>query len=386
MNFKLLLRYLVAEPVQVSGRERWRSVLASFIAILVIGAISHRYFDHQALPWIAASMGASAVILFSLSSSPLAQPWPFAGSHLISATVGVACVLWVGDPVWAAALSMAITVMLMFLTHTLHPPGGASALLPILMAEHVREVGFAYVLYPIGLNVALMLALAVVLNRWLLGRQYPVPPFEPHDELHHHADPRAMERTGITYDDLHSALADMDVYLDINEEQLTQIYKRAGVHAMRRRMGEMNCAQIMSKDVVVIGREATLDKAWDLLVFHRLRVLPVVDEAQRVVGIVSAMDVLGGVNRRRLLARNRSLWQRLRGAFDRRAGMEWRVEHVMTESVVTVSGATHIADIVALLSEGGYHHLPVVDAQQRLVGMVTQSDLIAALHAGLVAA
>src|SRR5512139_361945 len=136
MRFKVLLRYLVAEPVQVSVRERWRSVLASFIAILVIGAISH-HFDHNALPWIAASMGASAVILFALSSSPLAQPWAFAGSHLISATVGVACVLWIGDPVWAAAVSLALTIMLMYLTHTVHPPGGASALLPIVAAEHV---------------------------------------------------------------------------------------------------------------------------------------------------------------------------------------------------------------------------------------------------------
>ena len=386
MKFKTFLRYLVTEPVQVSRRERWRSVIASFIAILVIGAISHRYFDHHALPWIAASMGASAVILFSLSNSPLAQPWPFAGSHLMSATVGVACVLWIGDPVWAAAFSVAVTVMLMFLTHTVHPPGGASALLPIVMADHVREVGFAYVLYPIGLNVALMLVLAIVLNRWLLGRRYPVPPFEPDDKLHRHADPRVMERAGITYDDLHSALADLDVYLDINEEQLTQIYKRAGIHAMRRRMGEMRCEQIMSKDVVVIERDATLEKAWDLLQLHRLRVLPVIDSERCVVGIISAVDVLAGVNRRRLQAQRRSVWQWLLSPLRRSAGMGWRVEHVMTEKVMTVSKSAHIADIVPLLSEGGYHHLPVVDDQRRLEGMVTQSDLIGALHAGLSAA
>jgi CBS domain-containing membrane protein len=194
-----------------------------------------------------------------------------------------------------------------------------------------------------------------------------------------------MERAGITYEDLHGALADMDVYLDVNEEQLTQIYKQAGIHAMRRRMGEMNCEQIMSKDVVVIQREAPLDKAWDLLQFHRLRVLPVVDSDRTLVGIISALDVLSGVNRRRVLARERSLWQRLRRVFSTK-GMEWRVADVMTEKVVTVSKHTHIADIVPLLSEGGYHHLPVVDEQQRLVGMVTQSDLIATLHAGLVAA
>lgn len=385
MNYRHLLRYLVPEPVQVSGRERWRAALAAFLAILTVGTISHGYFDHHTLPWLAAPMGASAVILFALPSSPLAQPWPFVGSHLIAATVGVACLLWVGDPVWAAALALSLSILLMYMAHAMHPPGGASALLPIITSEYVHDVGFSFVLYPIGLNVGVMVIMAIVLNRWLLKRRYPVPPFEPHDEVHHHADPRAMERAGITYDDLHGALADMDVYLDVNEEQLTQIYKRAGIHAMRRRMGEMNCEQIMSKDVVVIHREAGIDKAWDLLQFHRLRVLPVVDNDRTLVGIISALDVLSGVNRRRVLARERSVWQRLRRVFSTK-GMEWRVEDVMTEKVVTVSKNTHIADIVPLLSEGGYHHLPVVDEQQRLVGMVTQSDLIATLHAGLVAA
>lgn len=386
MNYRHLLRYLVPEPVQVSGRERWRSALAAFIAILATGAISHTYFDHHMLPWLAAPMGASAVILFALPSSPLAQPWPFVGSHLIAATVGVACQLWIGDPVWAGALALSLSILLMYMTHALHPPGGASALLPIITADSAHHVDFSFVIYPVGVNVVLMAVLAIVLNRWLLGRRYPVPPFEPHDEVHHHADPRAMERSGITHDDLHRALVDMDVYLDINEEQLTQIYKQAGVHAMRRRMGELTCEQIMSKDVVVIHRDATLDKAWDLLQFHRLRVLPVVDSERQLVGIISALDVLSGVNRRRMLARERSLWQRLRRLFDYRKGMEWRVMDVMTEQVVTVSRHTHIADIVPLLSEGGYHHLPVVDEQQRLVGMVTQSDLIATLHTGLIAA
>lgn len=386
MKFNALLRYLAVEPVQVSRGEQLRSALAAFVALLVIGTISYGYFDHHALPWLAAPMGASAVILFALPSSPLAQPWPFAASHLIAATVGVACLLLIGNPVWAAALALSLSILLMYLAHAMHPPGGASALLPIITAEYLHEVDFSFVLYPVGLNVGLMVIMAVVLNRWVLGRRYPVPPFEPHDEVHHHADPRAMERSGISYDDLHSALVEMDVYLDINEEQLTQIYKRAGVHAMRRRMGEMSCEQIMSKDVVVIARDAVLDKAWDLLQFHRLRVLPVVDSDRTVVGIISALDVLGGVNRRRAQARERSLWQRLRGLVDQRKVMEWRVEDVMTEQVVTVSRHAHIADIIPLLSEGGYHHLPVVDEQQRLVGMVTQSDLIATLHAGLVAA
>lgn len=383
MKLQRALRYLIPEPVQVSLRERLSTVLAAFLAILVVSLVSHHLFDHHALPWIAASMGASAVLLFALPTSPMAQPWPFIGSHLISATVGVACVLTISDPVWAGAISVALTILIMFLTHTLHPPGGASALLPIVAADHVREVGFHYVLYPVGLNVVLMLLLAVVLNRWLLGRRYPVPPYEPRDELHHHADPRTMERSGITHDDLHTALVDLDVYVDVNEEQLAQIYKRAGLHAMRRRMGEMTCEQIMSKDVVVVQRDTSLDQAWDLLQYHRLRVLPVVGGDRWVVGIVSAMDVLKGVDRRHVMLRDGGMRQLLRRALRRGPGLEKQVGDVMTEEVTTVAWNTHIADVVPLLSEGGYHHLPVVDAQQRLVGMVTQSDLIGALHTGL---
>lgn len=385
MNLQRALRYLIPEPVQVSPRERFSTILAAFLAILLVGLVSNHLFDHHALPWIAASMGASAVILFALPTSPMAQPWPFIGSHLVSATVGVTCVLTINDPVWAAALSVATTILIMYFTHTLHPPGGASALLPIVAADHVREVGYHYVLYPVGLNVALMLLLAIVLNRWLLKRRYPVPPYEPKkDQVHHHADPGALERAGITPDDIHAVLADLDVYLDINEEQLTQIYKRAGLNAMRRRLGEMTCEQIMSKDVVVVQRDTSLEKAWELLQYHRLRVLPVVGGDRWVVGIVSAMDVLKGVDRRSILTREGGLMRWLRRTFRQGAGLERQVSDVMTEEVVTVAWNRHIAEIVPLLSEGGYHHLPVVDEQQRLVGMVTQSDLIGALHAGLV--
>ncbi len=89
-------------------------------------------------------MGASAVLLFAASHSPLAQPWPLIGGNILSAIVGVAVSRLVHDPALAAALAVSLAILVMLLTHSLHPPGGAVSLIPVLGGESIHALGYSF--------------------------------------------------------------------------------------------------------------------------------------------------------------------------------------------------------------------------------------------------
>ncbi len=377
-----LLRYLVPEPVQVSRSEIARSTLASFFGMLAVTGISGLMLPVSALPFVAASMGASAVLVFALPGSPLAQPWPLVGSHLISASIGVAACLWIPDPVPAAAAAVSLSILAMFLTHTLHPPGGAAALLPVVLGDSVRETGFAFVLTPVAMNVVVMLAAGLAINTLVFGRRYPAKPYEPEDTVHHRADPPALDRIGITHGDLHQALMDLDIYLDVSEQDLNRIYRMAGAQAYRRRMGEITCEDIMSRDLITADVDTDVEKAWALLRYHKIKILPVVDEARHVIGILTLVDILKRVDLKTYHGLDERLLRFIRRTLGIPNRLPRRVGDIMARPVLTVDTDMHIAEVVPLLSDAGYHHLPVVDPDYRLVGMITQSDLIAALYNG----
>ncbi len=148
--------------------------LGAFVSILLVGLISQPFVG-AATPLLVASMGASAVILFCLPDSPLASPWAFVGGHFVCVTVGISCALFVPDIALAAALAVALSILLMQGLGCLHPPGGAAALTCVVGGPAVTDLGYQFMLLPVGLNVALMLALS-----WGFGllkkRLEPTPP------------------------------------------------------------------------------------------------------------------------------------------------------------------------------------------------------------------
>lgn len=121
-------------------------------------------------PWMVASLGASAVLVFGMPSSPLAQPWPVLGGSTLSAVVGGLCSALIPDPVWAGAVAVGLAIALMVPLRCLHPPGGAMALYVVLTAGD----GWHLAAFPILFNVLVLLVAAVVYNG-LTGRRYPHP-------------------------------------------------------------------------------------------------------------------------------------------------------------------------------------------------------------------
>jgi len=374
--------YLVTESTPLSVGERLRSTLAAFIAVLVVGFISSRFLEGAGLLVLVASMGAAAVLLFATPNSPLAQPWPLVGGHLIAAFVGVAAARLIPDPWLASATAVSLSILAMHFAHCLHPPGGAVALVAVLGGEAVHAEGFLFVLEPVGLNVLLLLMMALLLNNLLPGHRYPARPNARNDTRHHHDDPTPLDRLGLDRTDLRNALRDLDTYLDISEADLDRVYSRAGIHAFRRKMGNITCADIMSRDLSTAEYGTELEEAWARLRYHKVKAIPVIDPFRRVIGVITLVDFIKRANLKTYETFEDKLIRFIRRTPGDTSEKPEVVGQIMATRVVTAREDMHIVELVPMLSDKGLHHVPVVDADARLVGMVTQSDLIAALYTG----
>ena len=116
-----------------AGHGWLRGAIGATIAIALAGVLT-RLVAPAALPWLIAPLGASAVLVFAVPASPLAQPWSVAGGNLLSAATGLVLGHLVGVPWLAASLAVGVAIAVMTLTRSLHPPGGACALLCALGA------------------------------------------------------------------------------------------------------------------------------------------------------------------------------------------------------------------------------------------------------------
>lgn len=176
------------------------------------------------LPVIVAPLGASAVLLFAVPASPLAQPWPVIGGNVLSALVGVAVYRAVPSPALAAGLAVGTAILLMSLLRCLHPPGGAAALTAVIGGPAIHAAGFGFALVPVAVNsVALVLA-ALAIHR-LTGRSYP------------HRPAPVPVVPGFLPEDVDAALADMHESFDIAREDLDALLAAAQAHARARRRG-----------------------------------------------------------------------------------------------------------------------------------------------------
>lgn len=379
---RLGLRHLIPASSPLSRRERIRSATGALVGILATGLISRLALGPDtALPAMIAPMGASAVLLFAVPSSPLAQPWSILGGNLVAALVGVTAANWVPDPSLAAALAISIAIAVMMGLRCLHPPSGAVALTAVLGGPTIHELGYTFVLWPVGANSLLLLIVALVFNN-MTGRSYPhVPHMTPIGQAGR--DSSASARTGITSSDIDAVLKDYDEFLDVGRADLEAIFFEAQILSHRRRSGQTTCGAIMTRDVIAVAPEAPLVEALDLLRRHHIKALPVTDERARILGLVTQTDIL-----------EKTVWERPgpRLGFGRRIRLTVTrgraphgcVEDIMTSPVRTARAETPMSDLVMWMSKAGLHHLPVVGADEKLIGIVSQTDLVAQMLADAV--
>lgn len=357
----------------IDARERWRAACGAACGIWVVAwggpwlaSALARWLPVDA--WLIAPLGASAVLVFAVPASPLAQPWAVVGGNTLSALVGIACAQWLPEPALAAAAAVSLAIASMFLARCLHPPGGATALLAVV--SQVEAWRFA--LSPV-LLCSLLLVLAGMAYNSLTGRRYP---HRQHGNGSSMAAPAALpaqDSLRFTSADLDAALARYNQVLDVSRDDLEALLHHAETAAYRRSVGGLSCADVMSQAPQAVGADMPVRQAHALMRTGQAKALPVVDGGGRVIGIVTAADMLAQC----LPAPGKNAWL---GGWLSRPRAAVHVGDIMNRDVATARAGQALFDLVRLFSDGAPHSVPIVDDARRLVGVVTQSDVLRALY------
>lgn len=374
------LSSLLPAPGTTDRFERMRACAGALFGLVITGLCTYVILPDPANAMLLiAPMGASAVLLFAVPASPLAQPWSIIGGNLVAAVIGVTCAKLIGTPLLAAALAASLAIAAMFMLRCLHPPSGAVALTAVLGGPAIQAMGYQFILYPVALNSLLLLGTALFYNN-ATGRRYPHRVQADPATRHETRDPIPTARLGITSEDLDAVLARYNQVLDISREDLQNILVETEMQAYQRRFGVTRCADVMSRDVRSVMFGSELQEAWDMLHKHRLTALPVVDRGNRVVGIITKADFIAHAKADKY-ARFGSALQRLLQPIRHTHSIKPEVVgQIMHTDVRTAYQEHPVVELVPLMSDAGLHSIPVVDEERRLVGMITQSDMIATLY------
>ncbi len=225
---KYFLKLFLPQHMLVSIAEKLRSGLAGGVAILWLGLLIE-FLPHEPYALLMlGSIAASAVLLFAVPHSPLAQPWNLVIGHGVSAVLGWTVSWLMGDPVIAAAVAVGASILCMHLLDALHPPGAATALTLVLGASQFHHMGGLWTAAIVAVNVGSFLIFALIINNLLPGRSYPMP-------LKPQTPPPSYVPLGeLTLSDIEFALQEIDSVIDANNEELLAITRRAVEHAYQR--------------------------------------------------------------------------------------------------------------------------------------------------------
>lgn len=150
------------------------SWIGAFIGVAAVSYIHFNLISETDLVMVIGSFGASAVLIYGAIDSPLAQPRNLIGGHVFSALIGVTCYKLFPSNLWiASAISVATAIAIMQVTDTVHPPGGATALIAVIGSTKIHDLGYLYAVLPVGLGAVIMLIVALIVNR-LAKRDYPL--------------------------------------------------------------------------------------------------------------------------------------------------------------------------------------------------------------------
>lgn len=350
----------------VNARERWRVAIGAAVSLALLGIWwvwvdqSSWWVGHH--PGIVAPLGASALLIFAVPGSPMAQPWPVLMGNTLCALVGLLVSQWVPWLPLAVFLAVLLAIVLMFGLRCLHPPGAAMALLAALSRVSLDPAAW---IVSVVAGSALLVFTGVLFNR-ITGRDYPARPAQaPASEL--------IEAPRFSIRDLDEVLGDYNQVLDVGRGELETLLAKAQTRAYENRLGTLRCGEVMTHQPIVVMYNQPQQEAWALLQQHRIKALPVVDRHGQLVGIVTRSDFF------------RQAPEGAPSGLHAREGVHWLplkqapVGEIMMRRVRVVREQTALVDLVPLFSQYGHHHLPVVDENNHLVGILTESDMVRAL-------
>jgi CBS domain-containing protein len=183
-------------------------------------------------------------------------------------------------------------------------------------------------------------------------------------------------------EDIRAALKDMQTYLDITEEDLKRIFQLALEHAKRRLKKRILVKDVMTKNVIAVKKDTKVRELIEILTKNRISGVPVVDEENRVIGIVSEADLLFTTKTGKIRGLREFLKRLIGEEYSTLAtplSGDLKVEDIMTSPVITASPDMDIEEASKILSEKRIKRLPVVDENGKLIGIITRHDLVSAI-------
>jgi CBS domain-containing membrane protein len=165
---------IIYDETLIDAKEHLWTFIGSFLGIGIIGFLNSKYLTVSDNAFLIGSFGASSVLIYGIINSPLAQPRNVIGGHLICAIIGVAIHKLIPGELWlSSALSVSLSIVLMQITKTLHPPGGATALIANIGSPKIQALGFYYVMSPVLSGVIILILVALICNNATSHRSYP---------------------------------------------------------------------------------------------------------------------------------------------------------------------------------------------------------------------
>jgi len=367
-------------PRRMTGtlRDYARAAIGAGLGILSTGllALSVVSGDWHSAVFLIAPMGASAVILFCLPSSPLAQPWAILAGNIVAALAGVFFAqLLPQQLVFAAALAMLSAIALMFALRCLHPPSGAVALTAVLGGDAIHSLGYSFVWWPVLAN-SVLLVLTAWLYHTLTGYRYPAAHHEhaPNSPTHMHY------QFGFKTEDLQTALGQFHEVLDIHPEQLQSLLEKTELIAYKRKLEAIQCREIMRPVQTMLEFGDALETAWQTILKQTEPAIPVVNKAQLVIGLLSVSDFMRHAKAESYREVAPALKRLIRWSPTTHSDKPEVVGQIMTTPAITITENMHLMHTIPLMTSHHLQLLPVVDSANKLVGILTQTDVIRALY------
>lgn len=296
-------------------------------------------------PLLMAPLGASAVLIFAVPASPLAQPWSVVAGNTLAALAALILLQAGWPPVVTLALAAFAALAVMAAARCLHPPGGAVALATVLAAPVGVQAGLAWLGVTVFLGSTLLVATGLAFHR-LSGRHYPIglplpAPVEPDASP---APPSPLV--------LAAALSRLRLEGTLGTEDLAHLIQTAETLVPRP---ALTAARIMTPEPISLVAQDGWREIADLFVRQGSRNLPVVDGLNRFLGLIPVTVIL------------------------RPGAQGLTARHLMDTGVATATPDTPFAALLPPLAKGGQTCLPVLEEDGTLCGLITRSDIVAAL-------
>lgn len=169
-----IAKYVVYRQTIVEPIDNLWTFIGAFAGISAIGLIQKSGLSLHDSVFLIGSFGATAVLVFGATNSPLAQPRNLIGGHFLSAVIGVTAYKLFPDNMWlSSALAVSTAIVLMQITRTMHPPGGATAIIANIGSEKIKLLGYYYVVFPVMTGVLILFLVALLVNNIPKNRNYP---------------------------------------------------------------------------------------------------------------------------------------------------------------------------------------------------------------------